>query len=226
MVCRLKRLGLQPKTVIDVGANVGQFAIAAGKIFDSATIHAFEPLPDCYAKLQKAASGMTNVRTSNLALGDARGDIDFHVNSFRHSSSVLSLGEAHKRAFPSAREIRKISVKATTLDDACAGTAPEGPILLKLDVQGYEDAVLRGARRLLSKVDHLLLELSFQSLYENEPSFEDMIASLREQGLHMTCAVDFLRDPHTGAFLQVDGLFSRRIGADALAVKSHAPAQP
>jgi FkbM family methyltransferase len=210
MVSRLKRLGLHPRTVIDVGANVGQFAVAAGKLFKGASVHSFEPLPDCYLRLQTAASKMTNIRAKQLALGDRIGELEFHVNSHRHSSSVLRLSKAHKLAFPEARESATITVPTTTLDEEYAGTELAQPVLLKLDVQGYEATVLRGARSLLSRVDHVLLELSLSPLYEGEPPLEDVLALLCGLNFELRCAVDFLVDPLTGAYIQMDGLFSRR----------------
>lgn len=209
ILSRLKRFGVQPKIILDVGANVGQFAVAAGKVFSSSTVYAFEPIPECFARLTRAVSGMPSVHVRNIALGAASGRIDFYVNRFSPSSSALRIGTAHQKAFPHAVEEKKINVGISTLDEVCAEIT-EGPILLKVDVQGYEEMVLRGAKRLLQRVDYLVVELSFQPLYEEEPTFERMIALLREQGLELTCAVDLMRDPNTGVFLQVDGLFTRR----------------
>jgi FkbM family methyltransferase len=209
MVSRLKRLGINPGTVIDVGANVGQFAVAAGKLFEGTIVHAFEPLPDCYLQLARTISRMSRIQTHQIALSDHSGEIEFYVNTHRHSSSALRMNDNHKMAFPEAREAEIIKVRASTLDEEFALAQLAGPVLLKLDVQGSEAAVLRGGQQLLFRVDYVLLELSFQPLYDGEAIFQDVVAILRAIGFHLKCAVDFLRDPITGACLQIDGLFGR-----------------
>lgn len=214
MISRLRRLGLDPQTVIDVGANVGQFAVAAGKLFPRAEIHSYEPVPDCFLQLERAASKMGKIRPRQLALGDQAGEIEFYVNTHRHSSSALKLNEAHKMAFPDAKESSVIKVRTSTLDEEYKPGQVKGPILLKLDVQGFEAAVIRGGRQLLSRVDNILVELSFEPQYSGEPDFQAVISLLSESGFHLKCAVDFLRNPLTGTCLQMDGLFCREAGAE------------
>jgi hypothetical protein len=68
--------------------------------------------------------------------------------------------------------------------------------------------VLRGAQRLLSRVDHVLLELSLSPLYEGEPTLDDVLALLSSLDFELRCAVDFLIDPRSGVCMQMDGLFS------------------
>src|SRR5262249_35971035 len=80
LVVGLKRQGIRPGTIIDVGANVGQFAVAWGKLLPGTSIIAFEPLPECYAKLQRNLAGVPNAVLHNCALGKERGRVDFHVN--------------------------------------------------------------------------------------------------------------------------------------------------
>lgn len=210
MVARLARLGLRPRTILDVGANTGQFAVSAAKRFPQAAIHSFEPLPECYAKLRSMAARLGNVETRALALGDTVGELAFHVNTHTHSSSVLPLADEHRKAFPWAREAREITVKASTLDHEYRDKTLIGPVLLKLDVQGYEAKVLKGGTETISRIDHIVAEMSFKPLYRGEWSFHQTLNLLDGLDFDLVQPVGFLKDPTSGTYLQMDGLFARR----------------
>ena len=210
MLTGLKRQGLMPKTIIDVGANVGQFAVASSKIFPESNIYSFEPNPPCVTQLQKNVSALGNVKVYQLALGETKGEVEFHVNSHSHSSSILPLATSHLEAFPDARESSVIRVEVSTLDRVFETVELQHPVLLKLDVQGYELPVLLGGRNLLTRVDYVLLEASFKPMYQGEPVFVDIEKKMREFGFEFLRPVGFLRAPKTDEFLQMDALFKRR----------------
>lgn len=215
MVSRLAKLGIMPSTVVDVGANVGQFAVAIAKIFPQAAVHSYEPVPESYAKLLELASRLPNLKVCQLALGETEGELAFHVNSHTHSSSALPLAEIHKSAFPSAREVKGITVKAATLDCVYNQVALAPPVFLKLDVQGYEEQVLKGGLRFLDQVDYVLAELSFEPLYLGEKSAQAMVTFMGDLGFEFIQPVGFLEDPRNGKYLQIDALFaSRKISRD------------
>jgi FkbM family methyltransferase len=205
----LMRQGIIPKTVIDVGANVGQFTVACAKIFRGVSVHSFEPLPECVERLKRNVAGLGGVRVYPRALGEASGEVMMHVNSHSHSSSVLALGERHRRAFPDAREIDAIKVKISTLDLEMKLMSLERPVLLKLDVQGYEPQVLEGATETLNKVDYVLLEASFRPMYEGEETFMDIVRTMEGRGFEFLRPVGWLSDPHNGEVLQIDALFMK-----------------
>jgi len=209
MVSRLVREGVRPATVIDVGANIGQFGVACAKLFPNAVVHSFEPIPECFRRLQRVALRVPNLVPHNVALSDRSGEVDFHVNAHSQSSSVLCLNERHLSAFPKARAVRTIRVGASTLDEEFASQVLAEPILLKLDVQGYEANVLRGGRRLLRQVEFIVCETSFQPLYEGELPFLELAALIEDSGFRFLRPVGFLRDPRSGEYLQMDALFVR-----------------
>ncbi|MDD5329771.1 MAG: FkbM family methyltransferase [Sulfuricella sp.] len=210
MVSGLRAQGLMPETVIDVGANVGQFAVASAKFFPKSRIYSFEPNPPCARQLKKNVAGLGNVTTYELALGEEEGEVEFHVNSHSHSSSILPLAPSHLQAFPDAREHSRIRVEVSTLDRIFGDIDLQRPALLKLDVQGYELQVLQGGSGLLTRVDYVLLEASFRPMYQGEPVFMDIEKKMREFGFQFLRPVGFLRAPDTGEFLQMDALFQRR----------------
>lgn len=210
MTSSLARLGLDFQTIVDVGANIGQFSIAAGRRFPRAAVHSYEPLPEAYAKLTAATGKMPNVTARQIALGDTTGSVAFHVNTHAHSSSALRLEDTHKRAFPFAREASEITVSVSTLDEEYRDHRLRHPILLKLDVQGYEARVLRGGARFLADVDYVLIELSLTPLYQGEENFLGLLTQLSDSGFDFHQPIDLLRDPRSGRVLQMDGFFVKR----------------
>jgi FkbM family methyltransferase len=209
MVSSLVRQGTIPKTVIDVGANVGQFAVASARIFPEVTVHSFEPEPTSLAKLRLNVRNLDCVHVYPVALGKESGEVMFHVNSHSHSSSVLPLGEVHRAAFPCARQIYDIKVAMSTLDQELAVVSLEAPVLLKLDVQGYELQVLEGASDTLRKVDYVLLETSFRPMYEGERTFMTVVRAMEGYGFEFLRPIAWLDDPRNGEVLQMDALFAR-----------------
>ena len=171
MVSSLSRQGVKPTTLIDVGANVGQFAVAALKLLPTRTVYCFEPQPDCAAKLADNLKGWPGVTIYNIGLSDICGDQSFHVNSHRHSSSFLALSPGHREAFPEAVDVATTTIRISTLDAVLDTVEFSPPVLLKVDVQGYEGHVLRGAEETLRRVDYVILEASFRPMYEGELLF-------------------------------------------------------
>lgn len=211
MVSGLARQGILPTTVLDVGANVGQFAVASAKLFPNVRVHSFEPVPDCAERLRNNVSGLENVTVHPFALGDAEGEVPFHVNAYSYSSSVLPLAQAHRNTFPDARETQVIKVKVSTLDQVFANVEFQSPVLLKLDVQGYEAQTLRGGLETLKRVDYVVLETSFKPMYEGEPLFMDIVRMMEEEGFRFERPVDWMAAPETREILQMDALFVRAV---------------
>src|SRR5262245_35169454 len=87
MLSVLRHRGLKPRAIIDVGANVGQFTIAASKFFPDATIHAFEPLPHAKRKLTALTAHLPRITVHGVALGNRKGHARLQVNSNSVSSS-------------------------------------------------------------------------------------------------------------------------------------------
>jgi FkbM family methyltransferase len=207
MVSSLVRQQIMPKTVIDVGANVGQFAVAAAKLFAGARVYSFEPLPESFRSLVKNVGQLPQVTPVQAALGEAAGTVQLRVNSHSHSSSLLPLADAHLAAFPAAVELERIPVRQRTLDEVFGPVELESPVLLKLDVQGYETQTLRGGAKLLKRVQWVVAEGSLKPMYEGEALLMDLVELMRMYGFSFLRPVGFLPDPRTGEILQVDALF-------------------
>jgi FkbM family methyltransferase len=211
---RLRTSGVTIGTLLDVGANIGQFAITCAKLFPGIDVISFEPHPGAFQRLAGLAPAVPNFTAWNVAVGEKPGVAELRVNTHSHSSSLLPLKARHKQAFPDARENGTAKVKVVTLDEALAGRTLRPPVFLKLDVQGYESKVLAGAARLLETVDWLMMESSVTALYEGESGLVEMIAIAESRGFAIASVLDALEDPYTEEILQMDLLFRRCGEAD------------
>jgi FkbM family methyltransferase len=201
---------LRFRTIVDVGANTGQFAIAAHNIFPQARIYSFEPLHDVYKELVRRTASLSGIQTFNLALGEEAGTITFWRNEFTPSSSVLMMAEAHRQAFPYTSTSQAVEVRIERLDTIAETLTMESELLLKIDVQGYEDRVLRGATRTVERAAMLLIEISFETLYEGQASHDEIARFARTHGFEYAGALDQLLCPRTGRILSADGIFLRK----------------
>lgn len=196
---------LAPRTLIDVGANKGQFSLVARHLFPDIRIHAFEPIASERAKLQSVVSGDITVHPS--AAGRIAETREFFLTSRPDSSSLLKPAAAQKEAF----DVSLVSVntiEVVRLDEALQVETLPRPILLKLDVQGGELDVLIGAERALPFIDYIYCEVSFVSLYEGQPLAADIICYLRERGFTVAGVFNQAVTPSFGP-TQADMLFSR-----------------
>lgn len=198
------------RTVIDVGAYIGAYALAIRHMLPGARIYAFEPQPENYQKLLQNLPSPQHLRAFCTALGEQRGETSFWQSEFSPSSSVLPMADLHKQTFPQTAGGRQVTLPIAPLDDFLDEMELTPPVLLKLDVQGYEEKVLLGAKRLLPLVDYVLTEVSFRPLYEGQASFDQLNGLLRASGFTYAGNFETLVSPFDGSILQADALFVRQ----------------
>lgn len=198
------------KTVLDIGANTGQFSSAVRAVLPEATIYAFEPLPDCYEELKRRLANHGRFHGFCVAVGDTEGTAEFWRCRFSKSSSILPMADLHRRAFPWTASTLRTTVPVATLDSYAGKLDLKHTVLLKIDVQGYEERVIRGAAHVLDQVDLILVEVSFQPLYEGQGRFEDVYSLLSRSGFSYCGNMDQLFSPLDGRVLQADAFFVRR----------------
>jgi FkbM family methyltransferase len=201
------------KTIIDVGANIGQYALASHRFYPNSQIFSFEPVPICYRQLKENTKKNTNIHSYNYALGNQNSEIIFFQNDHTHASSALNVSRYQKEKVPKTKDFKEIKVKCFRLDDFPFEYSFLSPILLKLDVQGYERNVLEGASNFLQKVDYIVLETSFIPMYDNEPLFDEMHTHLKEKGFKLMAPIGALPDTNL-AIPQLDMLY-KRINSDS-----------
>ncbi|WP_143305443.1 FkbM family methyltransferase [Chitinophaga vietnamensis] len=197
------------QTVLDVGANQGQFALAAAWRYPEASIYSFEPLPDTYRLLQQHTRRTPAIKTFNFALGSSDGVLPFFSNNYSHASSALQVSALQQQLMPQTATTRRIEVLMKRMD-ALAGEIPlKAPVLLKMDVQGFEKEVLRGAAASLQHIDYLLFESSFVPMYDGEPLFDEMHQYVKTLGFELIAPVGFLQSGKL-QILQMDLLYKRK----------------
>lgn len=195
------------RTVLDVGANKGAFSRWAAQCFPKADIHAFEPLTPCQTPLGKVAAEFAKVKIHQLALGDSIGTVEMFQNDYTPSSSLLPMEERHKELWPKTAGAKKISVPLETLDNVTARLGVRGPAFLKLDVQGFELHVLRGATRTLNDVAVVMSEVLFENLYAGQADFGTLVAFLGGRGFRFLEFAEERRLPPLGRLVYADAVF-------------------
>jgi FkbM family methyltransferase len=197
---------LDIRTVLDVGASIGDSAVEYRHYFPDAIIHSFEPVQECFEKLQKCLSDK-RFFAHHTALGNQTGKAIFFRNSHTPSSSFLQVLSKHVKAFPYTGTTTQITVPITRLDAIWPQLAAEPRMVCKIDVQGFEDRVLKGAQKVLQKVAAVIIETSFVPLYQNQALFDDVYRLLYTHHFRYMGNVHDIRDPNTGMPLQANALF-------------------
>ena len=208
IICNIRQYVDEIHTVIDVGANQGQFAIAASKGYPQANIYSFEPLPETFLVLKKNVGEYDRIKSFNTALGSEQGVIDFYKNNHSHASSALPVSTFQKNQLPETSITQKIQVPVERLDRIADKLVLEAPVLLKLDVQGFEKQVLEGSSGIINKIDFLVFEASFIQMYDGETLFNELHDYVQSCGFELVAPVGALQNKK-GQFLQLDMLYRR-----------------
>jgi FkbM family methyltransferase len=198
---------LRIATVLDIGANTGSFAVTIHALLPNAQIYSFEPLVDCFDKLQMRMKDAQRFTAFNVAIGAQVGELEFQRNNYLSSSSFLRMTTAHTDAYPFTRHSRSVMVKVERLDTIAEKLVITDPLLIKIDVQGYEDHVLRGGQETMRRAKLVIIETSFVTLYEGQPLFDDIYHDLVNLGFTYIGSLDRHIDSQTGQVLQVDSVF-------------------
>jgi FkbM family methyltransferase len=212
---RLKQRGIS--TILDIGANRGQFFLVMKQHFPNARVYCFEPLAEPFGELKSRVGQYAGSAAFNCALGTVNGNITFYRNEFSAASSPLPMSSENKRLIadiglhPEALQETPIEVRCARLDDVCAAEQIEvGPnTLIKLDVQGYEDEVIRGGGATFGKAGMVVTEVSFFEAYDGQVLFDGVYALLRDLGFAFHGFIDEQRSPVDDALWQADALFIR-----------------
>ncbi len=202
------------RTILDIGALDG--CLAREMLMPAcpnATVHSFEPSPRSFLLLQKTArqSG-GKIFAHNFALGEASGQATYHaaVDAPASSSLLESTAECHNY-FPQTTRTEAETVEVRTLDEVAPTLLPaiEDDLLIKMDVQGFEDRVIRGGRQTFSRARACIMEVQRATLYDGQPSFRDLFMAMDGLGHEYVGNFDQCHDAK-GNVLYFDAVFIRR----------------
>jgi FkbM family methyltransferase len=200
---------LRPTTIVDIGANRGQFALAARTALPNARIISFEPLARPAAVYRALFAKDVNTVLHEVAIGVKRERGRMHVSARDDSSSLLPFSPLLQIHYPGTHAVDSAEVLVAPLTEFVTRDALMHPSLLKIDVQGSEFEALRGCEELLTGFDLVYCECSFVELYAGQRLAADVIDWLAARffALRGLYNIDF--DKHGNA-LQADFLFRRR----------------
>jgi FkbM family methyltransferase len=213
---RLARTGVKVRTVLDIGAALGDWTRSTAAVFPSAVYVLVEPLEEFSQCLESASRGV-NGSVVQAAAASTSGEGTLHVHRDLVGSSLL-----REREGPTV-DGEPRTVATTTIDELVADRQLGSPFLVKLDVQGAELDVLSGAKKTLGQASAVVVEVSFFSFYFGGARFEDLISTMHDAGLVVYDVENLSRRPLDGALAQADVYFVRE---DSPARGDHIYASP
>lgn len=201
-------LSKEIKTLIDIGANRGQFSLAAISKKPNINIFAFEPLQRPAIIYKEIFRNNNKVKIYDYAIGDEEKTMNMNLSSKDDSSSLLKIAKLQTENFPGTEKVGEEKIKVAPLDRFLDTTKLLSPVLLKLDVQGFELQALKGTKSLFKDIDYIYCECSFIQLYENQALASDVINFLYNNNFNLTGAFNMQFDTVSNC-IQADFLFEK-----------------
>lgn len=204
----LDTFGIQ--TVIDIGANTGQYGFKLRKLGYRGNIYSFEPLSSAFSALKQNAADDALWHVFNTGLGNENGEKAINISENSVSSSFADMLPEHLKHQASSEYVGKETVKVNKLDDIQDQIHERGNNFLKIDVQGYEKNVLEGSENFIREKTSLIqLEMALTPLYKDEYLMEDFLGIMKKYGFSLYNLFPIFTNFETAQLLQVDGIFAK-----------------
>ncbi len=194
--------------ILDIGAASGDTCRWFARNFPGAKVIGFEPVFASFQKAQHNTKELTGVQLYHLALSDLNGTAEITVTKDNLASSLkkISAAELEKMQLEERGKFsaqRSETVKKQRLDEVLTGNEPV--LLMKIDTQGTELEVLRGAVRTLSRTRLVLVEMNNHRLYEEAAKYHEVDEMLRSKGF---CLIDiYVTYRPAGVLKEYDALY-------------------
>jgi FkbM family methyltransferase len=199
--------------VLDVGANRGQFGLGLRDLGYTGHIISFEPVAASLEALRTTAARHEPWKVFPYALGAREGTAEINVTENTVFSSLLTPDDKSLRRFPANRTERRETIEVKRLDqilDSCMNGIVCPHLYLKLDTQGFDLEVLRGAEAILPGVLALQTEVSFRNIYYAMHDFTESIAEFRSRGFEVVDFLPGMRDIDHLSAIEMDCVMVRR----------------
>lgn len=211
---------VRPAVIFDIGANCGQSVQTFKELCPGSFIHSFEPSPTVYRQLVENVKLFDGVRTNNSAVGSSCGEQIFLENSQSEMSSFLRPGQLGW-----GKVDKETPVQVVTLDEYCYANQVDSITLLKIDTQGYELEVLKGAQTLMKgdRIQLIYLEVNFAEIYEGLPQFDETFRFLSDNNFGLVSFYEFAHQGHLASWsdaLFLNRTFQRSLSSEARAENS------
>jgi len=196
------------KTVVDVGANEGQFALKLlNKNYYKGKIISFEPVSSSFQQLLKNSQQASNWAVVQCAVGDSTGQVPINISQNSVSSSLRKVNAHTVEAEAGTAIVNTEMVSINTLDTLLKAHQWQNDLWLKIDVQGFEREVLQGASETLKQAKVVQIELAVIPSYEQSPYLEEIIATMRASGFLLYSIMNGFRNYKTGQMYEMEGFF-------------------
>jgi len=204
-------IDFEARYVLDIGANVGDVAVAALNTYKESRVICFEPVQKTFEALRDRLRPFGDrVELHKVALSNTTGEGEINITTFHGANSIAPQASFHKECNPHVQEMGKESIELVRLDDYCVHFACERIDVMKIDVEGHELDVLKGGLQFISsRVDFIIIEISLMrdQSWENQAIFE-IFALLKQAGFRFLNAMDLHRTSDGSALLtQMDCVF-------------------
>jgi len=200
----MRRLGFRPTRVVDIGAYKGEWSVMAKGIFPEAAflmLEAQESQRETLEQVKNPNGASLNYQIALLGPENREGVSFYHHDNAPTGASVLVA-----QAGAPGRLVKR---KMETLDTILAREGFLRPQLIKIDVQGYELEVFKGATETLAAVEAVVMEVSLLELYKGNPLLHEVIAFMHERGFQCYDIPTLMRRPSDGTLWQVDMIFAK-----------------
>lgn len=199
-ITKLKQLGFQPKTIVDIGAYHGEWTKEMQIIFPNSSFLMVEPMSEKADLLKEIATQSNGKIWFEQALLAAQADQEVVFHQSETASSILS---EHKEN----DDFEKVTKKTTTLSLLLEKNKIDKIDFLKIDTQGYELEILKGATEVLKNTDVVLLEVSLLDIHKNVPLVHEVCSFMYQYGFVTYDICSFTRRPLDRALWQSDFIF-------------------
>jgi FkbM family methyltransferase len=197
--------------VVDVGANAGQFASSIRDEGYEGRIYSFEPSSSAYTKLRKKADKVAGWEAFQVALGSEKKKDKLKVTSGDKFSSLHSSNSYASHIFGKWIDTKnEEEVTVRRLDNVLGHISSNERLFLKIDTQGHDLEVFRGATNIIDKVVCLQSELAMKPLYENMPLWREVIEDYKKHGFYLSDLYPVSKDPDTNELIEADGVFVKK----------------
>ncbi|MDB6077682.1 MAG: methyltransferase, FkbM family [Akkermansiaceae bacterium] len=203
----LRARGFAPRAILDGGANSGGWSRLAKSIFPGADCYLFEPQEEMRVSLEEFCRDFPDSKYFLAGVGAVPGELELNVYDDLVGSSFVSKPTADPR---SPAKVRRVPI--CTVDEMVASGKIPQPELIKLDVQGFELEVLRGAAQVLPKAELAILEVSLFHFEPAWPILHEVVAFMAARGFVTYDFAGYRRRPLDGALGQTDICFAREDG--------------
>ncbi len=192
---RLYRLHFTPQYIIDLGSAKGEWTKKAYEYWPDANYFLFEPLQEQVDASKNNLKGLKNIKVINAVVGAESGQVNFNVTEDLDGSGVYE------------SSTNSVVLPMVKLDDYFDSFSQ--PILLKFDTHGFEQPILKGAKRTLGKTEAIIMEVYGFDISPTAVRFPQMCVHLEELGFRLWDIVDIMRRPSDQSFWQADAIFLR-----------------